>query len=227
MIAVWLGVYEPFAKVSLIGFAATLFGGFPIFKEAFESLEERKMTMELSMSIALLAALAIGEYLTTLLIIFFVLIAAVLEDLTVGRRRRSIKNLLSFMPDQAIVLGGGAMKVVAVTGLQLGQCVVIKPGTRIPVDGSVVGGNSFVDQSTIAGESLPVEKRVGSLVYAGTMNQSGALEICATGFGENTAYGKIILAVERAERRRAPIQKTADRLARYLVYFALVAAGVT
>src|SRR5581483_6516135 len=100
-------------------------------------------------------------------------------------------------------------------------------GSRIPVDGEVVAGNSFVDQATITGESLPVEKLPGTNVYAGTINQSGSLEVRTTGIGRDTAFGKIIDAVEEAEKARAPIQRTADRLAGYLVYFALGCAALT
>jgi Cd2+/Zn2+-exporting ATPase/Cu+-exporting ATPase len=103
----------------------------------------------------------------------------------------------------------------------------LKPGARIPVDGDVISGNSFVDQSTITGESLPVEKVAGTHVYAGTINQSGTLDVRTTGIGRDTAFGKIIKAVEEAEKSRAPIQRTADRLAGYLVYFALGCAALT
>src|ERR1041385_9385115 len=109
----------------------------------------------------------------------------------------------------------------------MGDVVVIKPGSRIAVDGDVMSGNSFVDQAGITGESLPVEKVAGTRVYAGTINQSGVLEIRTEGIGRDTAFGKIIEAVERAEQSRAPIQKTADRLAGYLVYFALGCAALT
>jgi heavy metal translocating P-type ATPase len=103
----------------------------------------------------------------------------------------------------------------------------VKPGGRIPVDGVVLGGKSFVEQAAITGEAMPVEKLPGDLVYAGTINQSGALEVSAQKLGRDTTFGKIIEAVERAEKSRAPIQKTADRLAGYLVYFALGAAILT
>jgi Cd2+/Zn2+-exporting ATPase/Cu+-exporting ATPase len=111
--------------------------------------------------------------------------------------------------------------------IQIGDVVIIKPGGRIAVDGVVVKGHSAVDQATITGESMPVEKVVGAQVYAGTINQSGALEVRTTGIGRDTAFGKIIEAVERAEKSRAPIQKTADRLAGYLVYFAIGCAALT
>ena len=103
----------------------------------------------------------------------------------------------------------------------------MKPGGRIPVDGLVLSGRSFVEQAAITGEAMPVEKSPGSAVYAGTINQSGALEIGADKLGRDTTFGRIIEAVERAEKSRAPIQKTADRLAGYLVYFALGAAVLT
>ncbi len=109
----------------------------------------------------------------------------------------------------------------------MGDVVLVKPGGRVPVDGVVVAGHSFVDQAAITGESMPAEKSVGDPVYAGTINQSGVLEVRTTGTGRDTAFGKIIEAVEQAERSRAPIQKTADRLAGYLVYFALGCAALT
>jgi heavy metal translocating P-type ATPase len=111
--------------------------------------------------------------------------------------------------------------------LRLSDTVIVKPGGRIPVDGVVLGGRSFVEQAAIAGEAMPVEKLAGDPVYAGTINQSGALEVWADKLGRDTTFGKIIEAVERAEKSRAPIQKTADGLAGYLVYFALGAAVLT
>ena len=226
-IAVWFRIWEPFPHISVIGIAATLIGGYPIFKEAFENIVERKMTMELSMTIALLAALAIGEFFTVLVITGFVLAAEVLEGLTVGRGRTAIRHLIGLLPTNAIVRRNGSWEEVQTGEIRAGDTVLVKPGTRIPVDGLVVGGHSFVDQSTITGESLPAEKTRGASVYAGTINQSGALEIQVARLGRDTTFGKIIDAVERAEKSRAPIQGIADRLAGYLVYFALGAAVLT
>jgi len=117
--------------------------------------------------------------------------------------------------------------VTALDTLQPGDVVVVRPGGRVPVDGVVVAGQSFIDQAAITGESMPVEKVPGAQTYAGTVNQSGVLEIQTTGLGRDTAFGKIVEAVESAERSRAPVQKTADRLAGYLVYFALACAAIT
>ena len=225
--AVWFHLWEPFARVSVIGLAATLVGGYPIFKEAAENVFERKMTMELSMTIALLAALVIGEFFTALIITLFVLGAEILEGMTVRRGRRAIGDLLDFLPRAATVRRGGEIREARADELRIGDLVLVNPGSRIPVDGTVAGGHSFVDQAPITGESMPVEKLAGAWVYAGTINQSGALEIRAERLGRDTSFGKIVEAVERAERSRAPIQKLADRLAGYLVYFALGAAALT
>ncbi len=225
--AVWFHLWEQFHRVSVIGLAAALIGGYPIFKEAVENIIERRMTMELSMTIALVAALAIGEFFTALVITAFVLAAEILEGLTVGRGRRAIQDMLDFLPRAASVLRNGDFVEVETRSITPGEIVLIRPGSRIPVDGEVVSGHSFVEQAAITGEPMPSEKWSGSEVYAGTMNQAGTLQVLATRLGKETTFGKIIEAVERAEHSRAPIQKMADRLAGYLVYFALGAAVLT
>ena len=224
---VWFRVWEPFAHVSIIGIAGTLIGIYPILKEAAENVMERRMTMELSMTIAILAALAIGQFFTALIIVLFVLIAEVLEGLTVQRGRTAIRELLNLLPNEVTVRRNGRAEQRSTESIRPGEIIEVNPGARIPVDGDVVGGNSFVDQATITGESLPVEKLPGTSVFAGTVNQSGALEIRVTRIGRDTAFGRILNAVEEAERSRAPIQKTADRLAGYLVWFALGCAVLT
>jgi len=185
------------------------------------------MTMELSMSIAIVAAAAISQFFTALIITLFVLVAEVLEGMTVSRGRRAIRDLLEFLPRAIAVRREGGVSEVDANELAAGDAVLVNPGGRIPVDGTVIAGHSFVDQSRITGESLPVEKTAGSGVFAGSINQSGALEIRAERVGRDTSYGKIIEAVEEAERSRAPVQRLADRLAGYLVYFALGAALLT
>ena len=225
--AVWFRLWEPFPHFSVIGVAGTLIGGYPIFREAFENIVERKMTMELSMTIALLAALAIGEFFTALVITGFVLAAEVLEGLTVGRGRRAIQDLLDFLPQTIHVRRDGRVSEVPAGQVEVGESVIVKPGGHIPVDGVVLDGRSFVEQAAITGEAMPVEKFPGAVVYAGTINQTGTLEIGAQKLGRDTSFGRIVEAVERAEKSRAPIQKTADRLAGYLVYFALGAAVLT
>lgn len=225
--AFWFAGPRPDTAIVLAGVICAVAGGFPIFHEAYENIVARRMTMELSMTIAILAALAIKEIFTALVITLFVLVAEVLEGLTVGRGRRAIQHLLDLLPNEATVKRGEAWAEVAIGEVSKGDVVLVRPGGRIPVDGSVLGGHSFVDQATITGESMPVEKRAGAKVFAGTINQSGALEIRVEGLGRDTTFGKIVEAVERAERTKAPVQKLADRLAGYLVYFAMGAAVLT
>ena len=225
--AVWFRIWEPVQSVSVIGVVGLLVGGWPIFKEAFENLISRRMTMELSMTIAIVAAAAIGEFFTALVIALFVLVAEVLEGMTVSRGRHAIRDLLDFLPRSVSVRRADGVRNIHVDELQIGDDVLVNPGGRVPVDGTVLSGHSYVDQSRITGESMPVEKTAGSPVYAGSINQSGAIEVRAERIGRDTSYGKIIEAVEKAERSRAPVQRLAERMAGYLVYFAIGAAALT
>jgi len=225
--AVWFGLVPRRAGIDWLALAGIAIGGFPIFKEAISDLLKGRMTMELSMTIALAAASAIGEFFTALLITLFVLIAEIIEGMTVGRGRRAIRRLLDLLPQSVEVRSDGQVGPRALAEVRIGDLVLVRPGGHVPVDGVVVSGHSFVDQAAITGESMPVEKITGSGVFAGTINQSGVLEIRAEKLGHDTAFGRIIELVERAERSRAPIEKIADRLAGYLVYFALACAAFT
>jgi heavy metal translocating P-type ATPase len=222
-----LGVGEGTGLVGPLAVAVTLVGGFPILEEAWEALAARRMTMELSMTIALLAALAIGEFTTVLVIVLFVLVAEELEKLTVSRGRRAIAELLAFLPQRVLVRKDGGVAETAAADVRPGDLVVVRPGARVPVDGVVVAGRSSVDQAAITGESAPVEKLPGASVFAGTMNQTGVLDVRTDRLGRDTTFGRIVEAVERAESSRAPIQKLADRLAGWLVWCTLAAAAAT
>jgi Cd2+/Zn2+-exporting ATPase/Cu+-exporting ATPase len=210
-----------------LAFAATLIGGFPIYEEAWENLRKRRMTMELSMTIALIAALCIGQFLTALVIAFFVLFAEMVEGYTVGSGRRAIQTLIDALPRQVRVRRGGEERQLGTNEVAAGEIIIIRPGERIPADGVVIKGHSFVDQSSITGESLPVEKVEQSNVFAGTINKDGVLEVTVEKIGRDTTFGKIIEIVEQAEKSRAPVQRIADRLAAGLVYFAFGAAALT
>ena len=220
-------VWKIAAPVDFISLIATVVGGYPMVKEALEAIRKRRMTMELSMSMAVLATLLIGQFLTGLVITFFVLFAELIEQLTVKSGRGAVRDLIDFLPHEAIVKRNGREEETEIDRITPGETVIVKPGVRIPVDGIVVKGSSYVDESSITGESLPVEKFDGHRVYAGTINQSGVLDVNATSVGKNTAFGKIIEVIEEAEKSKAPVQRVADRLAAYLVYFALAGAAIT
>jgi len=227
LLITWSGKVPRFHGLDFVALIGVLVGGFPIFSEAFADILKGRMTMELSMTIALVAASAIGEFLTALLITVFVLIAEILEGMTVGRGRGAIRQLLDLLPHTAEVRADGQVASRGLAEVQAGDIVLVRPGGHIPVDGVVVAGHSFVDQASITGESIPAEKIPGSGVFAGTINQSGLLEIRTSKVGHDTAFGRIIELVERAEHSRAPIEKIGDRLAGYLVYFALACAALT
>lgn len=211
-------LYLPFSWYGLVGL---VIGGWPLFEEAWESLRKRRMTMELSMGIAILAAAYTGYFFVALIITFFVLIAEVLEGMTLERGRRAIRDLMALLPNEVQLRRDGQIVTAGIGEVAAGTVIVVAPGARVPVDGPVISGNSFVDESRITGESMPVEKVSGSYAYAGTVNQSGAIEIRAERIGRATSYGQILETVEEAERSRAPVQRLADRLAGYIVYVAL------
>ena len=178
-----LEIGRAFGRIDVAAVAGVVVGGYPIAEEAFSALAGRRMTMELSMAIAIVAACAIGEVSTAVVIVLFVLVAEVLEHMTVSRGRRAIAELVNLLPEIATVDRNGALREVRVAELGVGDTVVVKPGARLPVDGFVVSGRSSVDQSSVTGESMPAEKIPGAAVFAGTINQTGALEVRASRIG--------------------------------------------
>ena len=223
----WLGFMPRVAGIDLLAVAAVLGGGGTVFREAVENLLARRMTMQLSMTLALIAALAIREFSTAVFILFFVLGAEILEEMTVSRGRKAIHDLLALFPAKAVLRLGAEMVEVPICEVHAGDIVVIRPAAEIPVDGVVVAGRSTVNQASITGESMPAEKLPGAPVFAGTTNQAGVLEVRTERIGRDTAFGRIVDAVEKAERSRAPVQKLADRLAGWIVYFAFASALLT
>ena len=221
------GWWKHWVSRDWLAFVATLVGGYSIFQEAWENLRKRRMTMELSMTIALVAALCIGQFFTALVIAFFVLFAELLEGYTVGGGCRAIEKLIESLPRQVTVRRDGWERELSTQEVGRGETIIIRPGSRIPADGEVRKGHSFVDQSSITGESLPVEKVEGSKVFAGTINKDGVLEVRVEKIGGDTTFGKIIEIVEQAEKSKAPVERVSDRLAAGLVYFALGAAVLT
>ena len=227
VIASFTGWWRAFMDRDWLAFAGTIIGGLPIYKEAWENLLKRRMTMELSMTIALVSALAIGQFFTAIVIAFFVLFAELLEGYTVGSGRKAIEKLIDALPRRVTVRRNGQESELAAEELSVGEIIVIRPGERIPVDGVVAKGTSYVDQSSITGESLPIEKLESAKVFAGTINKNGVLEVRVERVGRDTTFGKIIQVVEQAEKSKAPVERIADRLAAGLVYFAFGAAVLT
>jgi len=164
----WFRSGEPAPGANFIAIAALLVGGWPILREAAGNIVARGMTMELSISIAIVAAAAISEFLTALIITLFVLVAELLEKMIVSRGRRAIRDLLEFLPRSVTVRGVDGVRETAISAVNVRDLVLIDPGGLVPVDGIVTRGHSFVDQSRITGEAMPAEKTPGAIVYAGT-----------------------------------------------------------
>ena len=230
--------------VGAVGAVVLAVGCWPLLVEAAGDLRERRMSMELSMLLAIVAAAAIGEWVTALAVTVFALCAEVLEELSMGRGRDALTDLMSFLPQTARVVGAPettesaesaedaeASQSPGVTEVPLdevrpGQVIALSPGGRVPVDGVVRTGRADVDQSRITGEALPVQVGPGDRVPAGSITR-GALELEVERVGEESSYGRIVAAVRHAQSSRAPVQRLADRLAVRIVYLALAAALVT
>ena len=224
--------------VGAVGAVVLAVGCWPLLIEAAGDLRKRRMSMELSMLLAIVAAAAIGEWVTALAVTVFALCAEVLEELSMDRGRDALTDLMSFLPQTARVVGApeaaesaessqsASITEVPLDEVRPGQVIALSPGGRVPVDGVVRTGRADVDQSRITGESLPVQVGPGDRVPAGSITR-GALELQVERVGEDSSYGRIVAAVRRAQSSRAPVQRLADRLAARIVYLALAAALVT
>lgn len=196
---------------------AIILGGYPIFKKAFLGILHKQINVDLMMSVGIIGAAAIGEFTSSMLVAFFMNLAHYLEEFTVTRSRQAIKELIKLAPKTAKIKRDKKEIEVDISELKQGDIVVVRPGEKIPVDGVVTLGSSSVNQATITGESMPVEKKTGDEVFAATLNEAGYLEIRTTKVGEDTALGKIIKLVEEAEAHKAPVQKFADRFTAYFL----------
>lgn len=183
-----------------------------------------KISSALLISIAMCAALAIGDLFAAGEVAFIMAIGAILEEKTTERARKGLKQLISLAPQQGRRIVDGKEELLPVERIQIGDTLRILPGEAIPVDGEILSGETSVDQSIMTGESLPVDKGVGDSVFCGTINRFGAVDIRASKVGEDSSLQKLIRMVEEAERKQAPMQRIADRWASWLVPVALLIA---
>lgn len=146
-------------------------------------------------------------------IITFILLGKWLEERAKGKTSSSIRKLMGLQPDRVTIIENNSLKEIDISALQIGQHVLVKPGARVPVDGNVIDGISFVDESSITGEPLPMEKIKGDKVFAGTANQKGSLTVIAEQVGSETILSQIVKMVEEAQGSKAPVQKLADKVA--------------
>ncbi len=213
--------------IDIVSFFFVVSGGLPIFKEALLTIRKRKINTEVSMSIAIVATMIISEFTSSLIITFFALLAEYIEHLTLERGKRAIDSLLKTIPQKVLVQRDEIEKLVFASELRLSDIIIARLGEAIAVDGEIIKGRSFINQSSITGESQPVDKHVGDIVYAGTINQSSVIFIKPHTIGQQTILGKIIQTVHRAQKKHAPIETIADVLATRLVLAAFLFATLT
>jgi len=223
----WLGLWRSYLPLDFIGLFSAVVGGYPIYKETFQALSHKHVNMEVSMTLAITASLLIGQFTAAAVVAFFVILAEFLEDLAMDQGKATLLKLEETSPKKALVRRNGVESEVDVHSVAPNDIVLVRDGERIPVDGAVVKGSALVNQSTITGETISAEKTAGNKVYAGTINESGLLEVRTERIGTNTIFGKIIELMKEAENRKAPIEKIADKLATKLVLFAIVFSVVT
>jgi Cu+-exporting ATPase len=211
----------------VVGVAGLVVGCWSIAAEAALDVWHRRMSMELSMLLAIAAAAAIGEWVTALVITAFVIAAEMLEDLSMDRGRTALSDLLAFLPQTVLVIRDGLPVETPLEEVRVADRVLIRPGGRVPVDGTVREGASDLDVSRITGEPVPVAVTAGDTVAAGSISLTGGLELTVERTGSNSSYGRIVAAVRAAQQSEAPVQRLADRLAGWLVLVALAAAALT
>lgn len=183
-----------------------------------------KISSALLISIAMFAAIAIGDLFAAGEVVFIMAIGALLEETTTNRAKKGLKNLISLVPTKGRIIRDGKEELIDAGKIEKGDVVRILPGETIPVDGVVISGETSIDQAVITGESLPVDKSVGDSVFCGTINRFGSVDITATNVGEESSIKKLIRMVEEAEKKQAPMQRIADKAASYLVPVALLIA---
>jgi heavy metal translocating P-type ATPase len=203
-------------------------GGYPVFKMAVTNvLRDFDMTAGVMVTVAMVAALIVGEYSAMALVAFMMIIGEALEDFTRERADQALKELNELVPSMVTVRLEGEDVEVPISQVRVGDLVLVRPGGRIPVDGTLVEGDASVDQSAITGESIPVDKAIGDQVFAGTLLSSGALTVRVVGVGSGTKLGQMIHLVEEAQSTQAPVQRIANKYANYFAPVAIFIAGVT
>ena len=183
-----------------------------------------KISSALLICIAMFAAIAIGDLFAAGEVVFIMAIGALLEEATTNRAKKGLKKLISLAPTKGRRLKDGKEEMIPAEEIQQGDILRILPGETIPVDGTIISGETSVDQSIMTGESLPVDKGVGEEVFCGTINRFGSIDISATKVEENSSLQKLIRMVQDAENKQAPMQRIADRVASWLVPVALLIA---
>jgi Cd2+/Zn2+-exporting ATPase/Cu+-exporting ATPase len=219
----WLGVFERLTeRVPLpVGIAFVAIAGFTAFRNVWRATLRRQITAHHLMTLGVIAALAVGQWATALVVVFLMHVGDFVERFTAARARRAVKDLAALAPATARVWRDETEVDIPADQVRVGETVIVRPGEQIPVDGEVIDGRATINQAAITGEPLPVDAGPGSLVYAATIAELGHLRVCATKVGRDATFGKVVRMVEEAEARRGRVQTAADRFAG--IYLPIVA----
>lgn len=194
---------------------SVFFGAYHFARKGLYALKRFSLGINTLMTLAIVGAIIIGEYVEAASLAFLFSVAELLEEFSVARARRSLRELIKLTPTEARVRRNGQEHWLSLDQIEPGETLIVKPGERIALDGRVLLGNSSVNQAPITGESVPVEKKPGDEVFAGTLNQEGYLEIQVTKRAKDTTLAKIVHLIEEAEAHKAPAEKFVDRFAKY------------
>ena len=221
----WLGLKETlWPEVAFT--IAIIAGGALVFPKALRSLKTFSLDMNVLMTVAVIGAVAIGEHAEGAAVAFLFSLSELLESWSVGRARRAIQALMRLAPDTALVKRGSNFREVPAEEVAVGETILVKPGQKVPLDGTVLGGSSAIDQAPITGESMSVEKKPGDTVFAGTINGEGSLEIQTTKAAGDTTLARIIKLVEVAQQQKAPAQRFVDVFAKYYTPAVMILASL-
>ncbi|HZS73593.1 MAG TPA: HAD-IC family P-type ATPase, partial [Candidatus Nitrosotalea sp.] len=224
----WLQLIQPDWIGKIIVTVTVLVGGYHIFKESLYALRKGRVNMELSMVIAIITSLALLQFLPAIVITFFAIMSEFVEGFIVKKGRKNIEILYNRAPRKALVKKeDGQTTLLEIEQVSVGNIIIVREGDIIPVDGIIILGSSTVDQASITGESIPVEKNIGDSVFTGTINLTQQLEIKCEKKSTDTTFAKIIQLVEEAEASKAPIQKLTDKMATRLIQFAIGLSVIT
>jgi Cd2+/Zn2+-exporting ATPase len=215
-IFVWVGLSPSYLPTAL-AIASLILGSYPIVKSAVKTLLIPDLNVDTLVSIAAISATAVGAYREAATVIFIMLLGEFLEGITVGKTRKAIASLIQLSPKTAWVRRENKEVQVPIEDVKPKELVIVRPGERIPVDGKIVSGCGSINQATLTGESIPVEKEAGDKVYCGTFNESGSCEIEATQVAEDTKLAQIKRLILEAQAEKSPTQRVMDRFSRYFI----------
>ncbi len=225
----WLGLFEALTQwVPWPAWLALVLAvGWPIYGNVLRAARRRKVIAHTLMTVGVIAACAVGEWPTAVMVAFFMRVGDYAEKFTTERARRAVRDLSALAPLTARLERDGGEVEVSLDQVAIGNVVIVRPGEQVPVDGVVTAGQATLNQAAITGESLPVEAGPGSQVYAATLVSLGSLRVRAEKVGEATTFGKVIRLVEEAEANRADVERVADRFSGWYLPLVLGTALLT